>query len=140
MQVISVGTLTKILVNNLPHPPSPPPPPQAMLSFDDHMHIYARKTIYLHLSILYWGRGDNAQIVPLKITLVVLNDSLVIFWTVFTTVPTTFDLHCLKVTMQKKYVCGLFLHEKGGSCGHYSLLKDDIFLNNRQGISIAPHG
>ena len=28
MQVISVGTLTKIQVNNLPHPlPAPPPPP-----------------------------------------------------------------------------------------------------------------
>ena len=24
----------------------------------------------------------------------ILNDSLVIFWTVFTSVPTTFDLHC----------------------------------------------
>ena len=38
--------------------------------------------------------GDYAQIVPLKITIVVPNDSLVIFWTVFTSVPTTFDLHC----------------------------------------------
>ena len=45
------------------------------------------------------GGGDYAQIVPLKITIVVPNDSLVIFWTVFTSVPTTFDLHCLKVTM-----------------------------------------
>ena len=39
MQVISVGTLTKIQVNNLPHPL----PPQAMLSFDDQMNIYTRK-------------------------------------------------------------------------------------------------
>ena len=92
MQVKSVGTLTKILVNNSP-PPSPPPR-KAMLSFYDQTHIYTRKTIYLHLSTLYWeGRGgDYAQIVP-------LNDSLVIFWTIFTSVPTTFDLHCLKVTM-----------------------------------------
>ena len=70
-----------------------------MLSFDDQMHIYTRKTIYLHLSTLYWeggrgGRGDYAQIVPLQITIVVLNDSLVIFWMAFTSVPTTFDLHC----------------------------------------------
>ena len=61
--------------------PSPPSPPQAMLSFDDQTHIYTRKTIYLHLSTLYWGgvEADYAQIVPLKITIVVLNDSLVIF-------------------------------------------------------------
>ena len=81
MQVKSVGTLTKILVNN-----PPPPPPQAMLSFDDQTHIYTRKTNYLHLSTLYWRggeRGDYAQIV-------LLNDSL----TIFTSVPTTFDLHC----------------------------------------------
>ena len=98
MQVISVGTLTKILVNNLPPPPFPP---KAMLSFDDQMHIYTRKTIYLHLSTLYWGGrggggggGDYTQVVPLKITIVVLNDSLAIFWKVFTSVPTTFDLHC----------------------------------------------
>ena len=95
MQVKSVGTLTKILVNNLP----PPPSPQAMLSFDDQTHIYTRKTTYLHLSTLYWGGGgegggDYSQIVPLKITIFVANDSLVIFWTVFTSVPTTFDRHC----------------------------------------------
>ena len=30
-------------------------------------------------------------------TIVVLNDSFVIFWTVFTSVPTTFDLHCRTV-------------------------------------------
>ena len=42
MQVISVGTLTKILVNNISHP-LPTPPPQGMLSFDDQMHIYTRK-------------------------------------------------------------------------------------------------
>ena len=66
-----------------------------MLSFDDQTHIYTRKTTYLHLSTLYWGgRGDYPQIVPLKITIVVPNDSLVIFWTVFTSIPTTFDLHC----------------------------------------------
>ena len=41
-----------------------------------------------------WGGGDYAQIVPLKITIVVPNGSLVIFWTVLTSVPTTFDLHC----------------------------------------------
>ena len=99
MQVISVGTLTKILVNNLPHPL----PPQGMLSFDDRTHIYTRKTIYLHLSTLYCGGGGGgyAQIVALKLTIIVLNYSLVIFWTVFTIVPTTFDLHCLKVTMLK---------------------------------------
>ena len=94
MQVKSVGTLTKLLVNNL----RPPPSPQAMLSFDDQTHIYTRKTIYLHFSTLYWGGGGGggnyAQIVPLKITIVVPNDSLVIFWTVFTSVPTAFDLHC----------------------------------------------
>ena len=79
-------------MNNLPHPL----PPQAMLSFDDQMHIYTRKTFYLHLSTLYWGGGgDYAQIVPLKITIVVPNDSLVIFWMVFISVPTTFDLHCI---------------------------------------------
>ena len=51
-----------------------------MLSFDDQTHIYTRKTTYLHLSTLYWGGGGNyAQIVPLKITIVVANDSLVIF-------------------------------------------------------------
>ena len=96
MQVISVGTFIKILVNNLPNPL----PLQAMLSFDDQTYIYTRKTIYLHLSTLYWeGGGDYAQIVPLKITIVVPNDSLVIFWTVFTGIPTTLDLHCLRVTM-----------------------------------------
>ena len=42
--------------------------------------------------------GYYAQIVPLKITIVVPNDSLVIFWTVFTSVPTTFDLHCSTIT------------------------------------------
>ena len=52
MQVISVGTLTKILVNNVPTPP-PPLPPQAMLSFDDQTHIYTKKTIYLHLATFY---------------------------------------------------------------------------------------
>ena len=41
MQVISVGTLTKVHANNLPHPL--PPPPQAMLSFDDQTHIYTRE-------------------------------------------------------------------------------------------------
>ena len=86
--------------------PPPPPLPQAMLSFDDQTHIYTRKTIYLHLLTLYWGggggrwgKGDYTQIVPLKITIVIPNDSLVIFCTVFTSVPTTFDLHCVKVTM-----------------------------------------
>ena len=82
MQVISVGTLTKILVNNISHP-LPTPPPQGMLSFDDQMHIYTRKTIYLHLSTLHWegGRGDYAQIVLLKMTTVALNYSSVIFCT-----------------------------------------------------------
>ena len=56
MQVKSVGTLTKILVNN---PPLALPPPQAMLSFDDQTHIYTRKTTYLHLSTLYWGGGGG---------------------------------------------------------------------------------
>ena len=55
LQVISFRTLTKILVNNLPHPSSP----QAMLSFDDRTRIYTRKTIYLHLSTLYWGGGGG---------------------------------------------------------------------------------
>ena len=61
MQVISVGTLTKIQVNNLPHSLPPPPPPQAMLSFDDQTHIYTRKTIYLHLPTLYWGGGGGGE-------------------------------------------------------------------------------
>ena len=55
-----------------------------MLSFDDQTYIYTRKTTYLHLSTMYWGggggRGDYAQIVPLKPTIVVANDSLVIFF------------------------------------------------------------
>ena len=70
MQVISVGTLTKTQVNNFPPLPLPL---EAVLSFDDQTHIYARKTIYLHLSTLYWGgggKGDYVQIVPLKITIV----------------------------------------------------------------------
>ena len=62
MQVKSVGTLTKILVNNLP----PPPPPQAMLGFDDQTHIYTRKTTYLHLSTLYWGGGGLRSNCALK--------------------------------------------------------------------------
>ena len=48
------------------------------------------------------GGGDYTQIVPLKITIVVLNDSLVIFWMVFISVLTTFDLHCM-------YICKFFL-------------------------------
>ena len=64
-----------------------------MLSFDDETHICTRKTIYLHLSTLcLGGRGDYAHIVPFKITIVVLSDSLVIFWMVFTSAPTTYDL------------------------------------------------
>ena len=51
------------------------------------------------------GKGDYAEIVPLKITIVVRNDSLVIFWTVFTSVPTTFDLHC-------RYTAKLIKHSK----------------------------
>ena len=94
MKVISVGTLTKILVNNLPHPPSP----QARLSFEDQTHIYTKKLLtYICQHCIGGGgggRGNNNQIVPLKITIVVLNYSLVIFWTVFTSVPTIFDRHC----------------------------------------------
>ena len=40
------------------------------------------------------GTRDYAQIVPLKIVIVVLIYSSVIFWTVFTSVPTIYDLHC----------------------------------------------
>ena len=91
MQVIGVGTLTKILVNNSP---PPHPSPQAMLSFDDQTHIYTRKTIYLHLSTLYCGGGggggDYAEIVPLKITIVVPNNSLVIFLDGFHKCPNYF--------------------------------------------------
>ena len=65
-----------------------------MLSFDDQTHIYTRKTICQHCIGGEGGGGVYAQIVPLKITIEVPNDSLVIFWTVFTSVPTTFDLHC----------------------------------------------
>ena len=65
LQVINIGTLTQILVNNLP-PPPPPPLPQAMLSFDDQRHIHTRKTIYLHLSALYWGEGGLRSNCTLK--------------------------------------------------------------------------
>ena len=46
------------------------------------------------VNIVLGERGDCVQIAPSKITIEVLNDSLVIFWTVFTSVSTTFDLHC----------------------------------------------
>ena len=80
MQVISVGTLTKIQVNNLPHPL----PLQAMLCFDNQMHIYTKKNylptvVNIVLGGGGGGGGDYVQIKPLKITIVVLNDSLVIF-------------------------------------------------------------
>ena len=51
------------------------------------------------------GGGDYAQIVPLKITIVVANDSLVIFWRVFTSVPTTFDLHCSYIETEQHICC-----------------------------------
>ena len=54
MQVINVGTLAKIPVNNLPHPLPP-----SNVEFDDQTYIYTRKTIYLHLSTLYWGGGGG---------------------------------------------------------------------------------
>ena len=82
-----------------PFPP-PPPSPQEMLSSDDQTHIYTRKnylTTFVNIVLgggEWGGGGDYAQTVPLQITIVVPNDSLVIFWTVFTSVPTTFDLHC----------------------------------------------
>ena len=73
------------------------PPPFPPFPSPHQTHIYTRKTIYLHLSTLYWRGGggeggDCAQIVS-------LNDYLVFFWTIFTSVPTTFNLHCLKVTI-----------------------------------------
>ena len=59
--------------------------------FDDQMHIYTRKTVYLHLATLYWGEGGlRSHCVggegglrsncALKITIVVVNDSLVFFF------------------------------------------------------------
>ena len=56
--------------------------------------IQKRNYLPTFVNILLGGGGDYAQIVPLKITIVVLTDSLMIFWKVFTRVPTTFDLHC----------------------------------------------
>ena len=47
-------------------PPTPSPPPPAMLSFDDQRHIFTRKTIYLHLSTLYWGEGGLRSNCALK--------------------------------------------------------------------------
>ena len=41
--------------------------------------------------VLCEGGGGGGGV---KITIVVINDSLVIFWTVFTSVPITFDLYC----------------------------------------------
>ena len=90
-----LGHLTKIQVNNLPHPL----PPQAMLSSDDQTHIYKKK-IYLPTFVnivLEGGRGgraDYAQIVPLEITTVVLNYSLVIFSDGFHKCPNHCDFHC----------------------------------------------
>ena len=68
-----------------------------MLGFDDQTHIYTRKTTYIHLSTLYWGgggggggEGGNGEIVPLKITMVVANDFLVIFLEGFHKCPNYF--------------------------------------------------
>ena len=52
MQVISFGTLTQILVNNLPHPL----PLQAMLRFDDQDKLFT----YICQHCMVGGRGDYA--------------------------------------------------------------------------------
>ena len=73
----------KIQVNNLPHPPSL----QAMLSLMiKRTFIQEKLFTYICQHCVRGGRGDYAQIV--------LNYSLVFFWTVFTSVPNTYDLHC----------------------------------------------
>ena len=61
------------------------------------------------------GGEVSLKLCPKKITIVVPNDSLVIFWTVFTSVPTTFDLHCLKVDYVKEIMFVVYFCTKKGA-------------------------
>ena len=94
MQVIGVGTLTKILVNNSP-PPHPSPPSNVEFWWPN-AHLYKKNYLPTFVNIVLrgggggGGGGDYAEIVPLKITIVVPNNSLVIFLDGFHKCPNYF--------------------------------------------------
>ena len=74
---------------------SPTPFPPSNVEFWRIKSTFIQGKLPTFFNIVLGGEGDYAQFVPLKITILVLNDSLVIFWMVFTSVPTTFALHCV---------------------------------------------
>ena len=90
VQVIRVQTL-----NQNSSQISPSLPPQAMLRFDDWTDLCTKKVFtYIGQRCLGGRRRGYTQIASPKTAVLVWHYYFVIFWTVFTSVPTTFDFHC----------------------------------------------
>ena len=87
-----LGHLARYYWNNLPSPP----PPQAMLRFDTTTQISTKILFICIFQHCLGGRGVvRSNCDPKKPTLLGIHD----YWT---GVPTTFDLHCLKVSIWKR--------------------------------------